>query len=151
MLIYLKIDYSYRMSKLLNVMRQGMKILTSGKGFDRIAAPVECISATDTGQCKFQWTVSEEQVNGFGTLHGGYTAYMVDFTTTAALMVMPMNKSGVSVDMSISYLQAAKVGEIVTMETECKKVGSTLAFMEAVLKNEDGKIIATGKHTKYLS
>ena len=75
---------------------------------------------------------------------------MVDFTTTAALMVMENSKAGVSVDMSISYMRAAKIGDVVTMETECKKIGSTLAFMEATLKNSDGKLLAVGKHTKYV-
>ena len=132
-------------------MREGKKVLTSGKGFDRIAAPVEIVAAANNGSCKFQWKVCDKQLNGFGTMHGGYTAFMMNFTTTAALMVMETNnKPGVSVEMSISYLRAAKAGETVTMETECKKIGSTLAFMEATLKDSNGKILATGKHTKCL-
>ena len=139
------------MSKLLNVARQVHKTMCSVKSMDRLAMCAELIEATDTGSCKFQWKVTEEQVNGFGTLHGGYTAFMVDYTTSAALEIMGADgKNAATVDMSISYMNAAKIGETVTMETEYNKCGSKLAFMEARLLNKDGKLLATGKHTMFV-
>ena len=53
--------------------------------------------------------------------------------------------------MHMNYLRAARVNDIVHVETECKKVGSTLAFLEATITNANtGKLIATATHTKYV-
>merc|ERR1712080_340090 len=105
----------------------------------------------ESGKLKFQFTVDESVVNVNQTLHGAYIAFLVDETTTCALALAHRdNARGVSVEMNISYTRAARLNEIVTIETECKKVGSTLAFLEATFKTSDGKLIATGRHTKFV-
>ena len=134
---------------LINLMRQGMSVLTNTNRMDRLAKNLEVIKASETGKCTFQFKVEEEHLNGMGTLHGGYTAYILDYSTTGALMAMEGNRSGVSIDMSLSYMSAAKLGDIVTIETECKKKGRNLAFMEAEFKKGD-KLLVTGKHTKFI-
>jgi len=133
-------------------MREGVKVLSNTQKFDRLAKSLEVVSASPNGRCVFKWTVDESQLNGLGTLHGGYTAFMLDYSTSAALMVMEGNTPGVSVDMSVSYMNAARPGDVVYVETECKKRGKNLAFLEAAFKkgDEDGKLIATGKHTKFI-
>lgn len=133
---------------ILQLVRDGMKVLASTKGFDRLTSKFEVVAATNVGKCTFQWKVEEEQLNGLGTLHGGFTAYVLDYSTSAALMAMG-STPGVSIDLGVSYLSAAKPGDIVTVETDCKKLGRTLAFLEAEFKVND-KLIATGKHTKFV-
>ena len=36
------------------------------------------------------------------------------------------------------------------IEALCRKVGSTIAFTESTITNQDGQLIATGKHTKFI-
>ena len=135
------------MSKVLTICRQLMKLMY---GFDRMAKPIELISVSENGKYTFEWKVDESQSNAHGTLHGGYTAFMVDYATSLALVGIGEHKPGNSIELSISYLKPAKIGEIVTMETDCKKLGSSLAFMEATLKNKEGKLLATAKHIKFI-
>ncbi|XP_057297149.1 acyl-coenzyme A thioesterase 13-like [Hydractinia symbiolongicarpus] len=139
------------MSRLLGRTKQIMAaVFTNSKGFDRHAKPVELVSITDNGKAKFQWTVDESQVNGLKTLHGGFTAFIVDVTTTVMLITLGKNRPGVSIELNVSYMKPARIGEVVTLETECKKLGSSLAFTEAVIKNSKGDLLATAKHTKYV-
>lgn len=49
-------------------------------------------------------TVEEEHTNRVGTLHGGYTATIVDMITSMALYTNKQAAMGVSVDMHISYV-----------------------------------------------
>ena len=49
-----------------------------------------------------------------------------------------------------SYMRAAKLGETLTIEAFCRKVGGTIAFTESKITNQDGQLIATGKHTKFM-
>ncbi len=48
-------------------------------------------------------------------------------------------------------MRAARPGDTLNIEAVCRKVGSTVAFTEASITNQEGKIIATGKHTKFLA
>lgn len=89
-------------------------------------------------------------LNRSGTLHGGMTATLVDMLTTIAVFTKPPHQPGVSVDMNISYLRPAKIGEEIIINAEVIKMGQTLAFTSAELLHKDGKLIAKGSHTKYM-
>ena len=95
-------------------------------------------------------TVEEGHLNRVGTLHGGMTATLIDILTTCAVYTKPPHQLGVSIDMSISYLRPAKVGDEIVINTEVVKMGQTLAFTSAELLHKDGKLIAKGSHTKYM-
>lgn len=62
--------------------------------------------------------------------------------------------TGVSTDLSVSYLSTAKAGDILEIEGRALKIGKTLAFTRvAVGKSvEGGKSIPVveGSHTKYV-
>lgn len=49
-----------------------------------------------------------------------------------------------------SFVRAAKPGDTLTIDAFCRKIGNTIAFTEASVSNQDGKLIATGKHTKFI-
>jgi len=94
--------------------------------------------------------IEEGHLNRSGNLHGGMTATLIDMLTTLVVFTKPPHQTGASVDMSISYLRPAKVGEEIIINAEVVKLGQTLAFTSAELLNEDGKLIAKGSHTKYM-
>ena len=62
---------------------------------------VEVLSV-EPGRLKAQFKVSEEHVNGYGTLHGGYTSFLTDLMTTLALMTTGNGHPGVSVELSVA-------------------------------------------------
>lgn len=108
------------------------------------------------GQCVAEMRVAEEHINMMGTLHGGCTASLVDVVSTVALMsqcqgLTSMPVAGVSVDLNITYLKAAKLGEDILIDAKTLKAGQNLAFLSVDIRNKaDGSLIATGKHTKFI-
>jgi len=86
-------------------------------------------------------------------LHGGLSATLVDTISTLAL-TLPDGQNfsyGVSVNMDLSYMKAAKLGEEVLIEAKVLKRGRTLAFLEVELRNKaTNELLVKGSHTKFI-
>lgn len=95
--------------------------------------------------------VEEEHTNKMGTLHGGMTATLIDVVSTVALVYTERGIPGVSVDMNITYTNAAKIGDSVLITAQILKQGKSLAFATVdVTDKATGKLIAQGRHTKHI-
>ncbi|KAF6073809.1 acyl-CoA thioesterase 13 [Phyllostomus discolor] len=130
--------------------REALKAIASSPGFDRILEKVTLVSAAP-GKVTCELRVEEEHTNKFGTLHGGLTATLVDTISTLALLCTERALPGVSVDMNITYMSPAKVGEDVVITAHVLKQGRTLAFASVDLTSKaTGKLVAQGRHTKHL-
>lgn len=88
----------------------------------------------------------EEWLNSGGSLHGGAISTIIDQTTTMAIAALD-DRHSVSVDLSVSFINALKLGSTMEIEAICHKLGKTLAFTSAEIR-ANGNIIASGKHTK---
>uniref|UniRef100_A0A8D3A6L3 Acyl-coenzyme A thioesterase 13 n=3 Tax=Scophthalmus maximus TaxID=52904 RepID=A0A8D3A6L3_SCOMX len=134
----------------LNSIRQIMRAMVDNPGFDRVLSKVDVLSAIP-GKVVCEMRVEEEHTNRLGTLHGGMTATLVDVISTVAIMHSERGSPGVSVDMNITYMNAAKLGEDVVITAQVLKQGRTLAFATVDLTSKaTGKLIAQGRHTKHL-
>ncbi|XP_029446634.1 acyl-coenzyme A thioesterase 13 [Rhinatrema bivittatum] len=134
----------------INNLRQLFRAMSERNGFDTIMRKVNIISASP-GKIVCEMKVEEEHTNVNGTLHGGMTASLVDVVSTAALLYTERGSAGVSVDMNITYMNAAKLGESILITAQILKQGRSLGFATVDLINKDtGKIIAQGRHTKHL-
>ncbi|KAG7189814.1 hypothetical protein KM043_017474 [Ampulex compressa] len=90
--------------------------------FGQCLKNVKVLTAGD-GQCKAEFTVSEEHLN-----------------------------LGVSVDLHVTFMKAAFPGEVVTVDAKTIRAGNNVAFLAVDLTKNDGKdIIAHGRHTKFLA
>ncbi|XP_043287234.1 acyl-coenzyme A thioesterase 13-like isoform X2 [Venturia canescens] len=111
---------------------------------------VEFISA-DNGDCIAEFTVGEEHLNAGGTLHGGCTSTLIDCVSSYALMTTGSGAPGVSVNLDVTFLNAARSGEILKIDAKTIKAGRKLAFLAVEMsKKSDGAIVARGSHTKYI-
>ncbi|XP_054620511.1 acyl-coenzyme A thioesterase 13 [Dunckerocampus dactyliophorus] len=134
----------------LNTIKQIMRTMAECSGFDRVMNKVDLLAASP-GKVVCEMRVEEEHTNRLGTMHGGLTATLVDIISTLAIMHSERGAPGVSVDMNITYMNAAKVGEDVLITAQVLKQGRTLAFATVDLTNKaTGKLIAQGRHTKHL-
>jgi len=123
--------------------------LISGNKFDKILSAVEPVGG-EAGNVVFEMTVGPEHCNLFNTLHGGCSAYLVDALSTVSQLSLD-RPPGVSVEIQTRYLQAAKVGETILIETETQKSGRNLLFQNVLIKNKaTGKLLVHGTHTKYI-
>ena len=134
--------------KYYNIMLKFLELSKNRHGFSKITDTCRLVSAAE-GKCSVEFEVDERMSNMFGTLHGGVSASMVDIFTTGALVATPKGAPGVSVDLHMTYLASAKVGETVVLDAEVIRAGKSLAFTKADLKlKHTGKLVATGLHTK---
>ncbi|NXO00705.1 ACO13 thioesterase, partial [Rhinopomastus cyanomelas] len=139
-----------KMGFTLEALREAMKYMVESQGFDRVLSKMKLLSATP-GKVVCEMKVEEEHTNRFGTLHGGLTATLVDVVSTTALLYTERAQPGVSVDMNITYTSAAKIGEEVLITAQILKQGRNIAFATVDLTNKTtGKLIAQGRHTKYI-
>ncbi|KAG6457147.1 hypothetical protein O3G_MSEX010129 [Manduca sexta] len=104
------------------------------------------------GKMVTEFQVGPEHLNQRGTLHGGFIAHLVDAISTYALTTNEkVDTRGVSLDLSISYLSAAREGENIEVEAVTIKTGKKIAFLEVKVRNKDkNQLLATGRHTKYI-
>ncbi|XP_042539777.1 acyl-coenzyme A thioesterase 13, partial [Dipodomys spectabilis] len=130
--------------------RELLKVMMKSPGFDRVLEKVTVVSAAPE-KLVCEMKVEEQHTNKLGTLHGGLTATLIDSISTMALMCTERGAPGVSVDMNITYMSPAKIGEEVVITAHILKQGRTLAFASVDLTNKaTGKLIAQGRHTKHL-
>ncbi|TKR66739.1 hypothetical protein L596_022986 [Steinernema carpocapsae] len=117
------------------------------ENFNRVARKIHPISASKTS-IVVEMTVEEEHVNGKGTLHGGQTASLVDIVTARAVGMSIRDRGMVSVELAVSYLLPAKLGETILIEGIVLKCGRNIAFTECEFRRKtDRALVAKGKHT----
>ncbi|XP_058523403.1 acyl-coenzyme A thioesterase 13 [Ochotona princeps] len=138
------------MNSLTQTVREALKVMSKAPNFDRVCDKVSVVSAAP-GKVVCEMKVEEQHTNKMGTLHGGLTATLVDLISTVALMFSERGLPGVSVDMNITYMAPAKIGEDILISAHILKQGRTLAFASVDLTSKaTGKLIAQGRHTKHL-
>lgn len=127
------------------------KAIASTKCFDQNLRKLKVICAGD-GKMVTEFRVGPEHLNQRGTLHGGFIAHLVDAISTYALTTNDkVDTRGVSIDLSISFYNAAREGDNVEIEAVTKKAGKKIAFLEVDVRNKDtNKLLACGRHTKYI-
>ncbi|XP_049510763.1 acyl-coenzyme A thioesterase 13 isoform X1 [Panthera uncia] len=138
------------MNRLTQHLLELLKTMGSGRDFDRVLEKVTLVSATP-GKLICEMRVEDDHANKYGTLHGGMIATLVDNISTLALVSTERGAPGVSVDMNITYMAPAKIGEDIVITAHVLKEGKTLAFTSVdVMKKATGKLVAQGRHTKHL-
>ena len=91
-------------------------------------------------------------LNSKGTLHGTVSACLTDWAGGVAIATVGLEKTGVSTDIHTTYVSTAKEGDVIEVGARASKVGASLAFTTVEIRHagEDGDIICTGTHTKYI-
>lgn len=136
--------------------------VTTGVRFDSVLEGMEVTRIqTDKGIAVVELEVGERLANAYGTLHGGATSTIVDVVGTLALLTRDPTRAGVSVELSTSFLSAAKVGSRIRCIGKVSKAGRRLGFTTVeiwTLKRgaesqsdwELDRLVAEGRHTKAL-
>ena len=128
-------------------LQQFMNAMKTAKNFEKIAQHFTVVTAGN-GSIKCTMPVLKEHLNGMGSLHGGCTATIIDCVSSYGFVTADDGKPGVSVDMSISYIGAAKLGDTITIESTGLKTKGSIRFADIIITNQDGKLIAKASHTK---
>lgn len=122
--------------------------------YDFLLSEVALISATK-GSVTACLTLSKNHVNSRGTIHGAVSAALVDWSGGLAIATHGMEKTGASIDIHVTYIGTAQVGETIEIEALANKVGRSMAFttirMCKLVDGVPGPMVATASHTKYIS
>ncbi|TDG52895.1 hypothetical protein AWZ03_000438 [Drosophila navojoa] len=133
----------------VEMVKKVAEFISKGTSFDRVTQMVKITSGGE-GRCVGEFTVAAEHLNRLGSLHGGLTATILDNVTTYALMSKGSHP-GVTSSLSVSYVSAARPGDVIEVDANTLHSGRKMAYIECVLRNKaDGKIIAKGGQTKYV-
>jgi uncharacterized protein (TIGR00369 family) len=130
----------------------GMGIEPDGDVFpalrDRLAASafhtwagMEVVAASE-GAVTIAMDLDDRHVNLQGLVHGGMLAILADTACGLAIRsAMEPGRLHVTTDLDIHYLAPARPGRILGHGTAVR-VGRTLAFAEASIDDDDGRLIA---------
>ena len=99
--------------------------------------------------------VTANHINASGGLHGSVTATIVDWAGGLCIAAYDCRqKTGVSVDINVSYVSIVREGDVIEIEGKAEKVGSNIAFttveIHHIVNGARKKLVATGRHTKFV-
>ena len=93
--------------------------------------------------------LGEDHTNVLGTMHGGVTATLVDAAIGMAVIGHLGGRPATTVELKVNYLRPHAAGAVRT-RARLLKVGRTLAFGVAEVKDVHGHLIASGSATYML-
>ncbi|XP_037940301.1 acyl-coenzyme A thioesterase 13-like [Teleopsis dalmanni] len=130
-------------------LKQISEFMVKSNSFDKVTQKIKIVDGGD-GKCVAEFAVAKEDLNYHGSLHGGLAATLVDNITTYALMSKPCHP-GVSVELQIKFLNAAKEGDVLIFNAQTVRAGKKLAFIECELRQKcDNSLVAKGQQTKFV-
>ncbi|KAF3943487.1 hypothetical protein ACB098_04G054300 [Castanea mollissima] len=119
--------------------------------FERFIMQDLRVDLIEPGRLICTFKVPQRLLNAGNFLHGGATATLVDLVGSAVIFSVGAPATGVSVEINVSYLDAAYADEEIEIEARVLRVGKAIGVVSVEFrKKETGKIIAQGRHTKYL-
>ncbi|KAH6607588.1 thioesterase family [Trichoderma cornu-damae] len=101
----------------------------------------------------FSFAVKQEHTNGFGSLHGGAAASLLDFCTSMVLVLISKpgfwQTMGVSRTMNTTYMRPVLAGVEVFMECEILQVGKRLCALRGTMRRKsNGELLCICEHNK---
>ncbi|CCG84057.1 protein of unknown function [Taphrina deformans PYCC 5710] len=110
------------------------------------------IDSASPGLVTANLKIEGHHCNRLNILHGGVLACLVDTGGSLAVASRGLYSTGVSTDLSVTYLKSAgKIGDSVTCRFICDSLGKTLAYTRVEFMNEQGQMVARGSHTKFIA
>lgn len=105
--------------------------------------------------------VSKTLMNSKNILHGSTSATIIDWIggiVIASTSPDRFKNRGVSVDIHVTYVGAAKEGDLLIIKGKSNKVGRNLAFIDVQIlgrkpgakEGEEDRVVCSGTHTKYV-
>ncbi|XP_021889849.1 acyl-coenzyme A thioesterase 13 [Carica papaya] len=120
--------------------------------FERFIMQGLRIDLIEPGRIICSMKVPSRLLNSADTLHGGATATLVDLVGSAVIFTHGASVTGVSVEINVSFLDAVYVDEEIEIEAKTLRIGKAVGVVSVeIRKKKTGKIVAQGRHTKYLA
>jgi acyl-coenzyme A thioesterase 13 len=96
-------------------------------------------------------------LNSKRTLHGAVSAAIVDWAGGMAIASTGLAQTGVSTDIHVSYVSAAREGDVLEITGRASRVGRSVGFTTVEIAAIPGgrmdaerRLVCTASHTKFL-
>ncbi|RKP24718.1 PaaI-thioesterase [Syncephalis pseudoplumigaleata] len=132
------------------VMRSQQYFAHNARGYDSTILGRLKVESATKGRVVTTLVVEECHLNANGNIHGGVLASIVDVASSFAIASAGCYGTGVSTDLNISYLSSADLGDTITIEATCARLGKTLAYTTTEIRKGQ-VIVAQGRHTKFVA
>src|SRR5262245_16578499 len=104
------------------------------------------ITSASADEVTCEWQVAEKHHQGYGIVHGGVHCGVIETLASigAALVAHPRGQRVVGLENSTSFIRAVRSG---TLRGQARPVtrGRTSQVWEAWIRDEEGRLVATGK------
>nr|WP_080239684.1 PaaI family thioesterase [Spirosoma rigui] len=100
------------------------------------------LRAADYGRLVTEYSVREEMTNPAGVLHGGAATAILDDLIGAMVFTLGREYAFTSVNLTIDFLHAARLGDTVTATAELVRAGKNIIHCEGRIVGADGKVVA---------
>ncbi|KAF8714767.1 hypothetical protein HU200_027292 [Digitaria exilis] len=110
------------------------------------------VESAEHGRLLCSFVVAPRHASPAGYLRSGVTATLADQIGSAVFYCSGLPSSGVSVEISVSFVDAAAVGEEIEVEGKLLRAGKSVGVVSVDFrKKKTGKLMAQARHTKYLA
>uniref|UniRef100_A0AC35GNV7 Thioesterase domain-containing protein n=1 Tax=Panagrolaimus sp. PS1159 TaxID=55785 RepID=A0AC35GNV7_9BILA len=107
------------------------------KSFSYFAKNCKIIAASPGHFC-YEFTVAKDHSNTHGYIHGGCLTTLIDICTSHTSHTIDPNHR-VTVRIEVSFIESAKIGETIIIETKSLKEGKTISYLTAKIYKKDNK------------
>ncbi|KAI9594157.1 HotDog domain-containing protein [Syncephalis fuscata] len=134
----------------LDFVQRSLQLLRRPSGFEgHVANNLQVVEA-EPGRAICTMKIEERHLNRVDSLHGGMIAALVDIGGSLAIASTGNYITGVSTDISVSYLNGSAINEVITIDSRCTKIGKSLAFTTVDITSGT-RLLAQGRHTKFVA
>ena len=93
--------------------------------------------------------VVESSLNYYGNAHGGYLFTLCD--QISGLVVISQGVDGVTLQSSINYLKAGRLGDVLTIHGECVHSGRKTRVVDVDITNQEGANVCKATFTMFVT
>lgn len=125
--------------------------LKNTRGFEKVFHNLKIMSV-GSGNCIAEYKAEQDATNEVKSLHGGFSASLVDSVSTFALYSHDKVRCPtVSIDLTVSFLRKIVVGDEIVIDARTLSVGKRIGFLTVDIYNKATKqLLVKGGHTKFI-
>ncbi|KAF8142798.1 HotDog domain-containing protein [Mycena galopus ATCC 62051] len=119
-------------------------VITHASAENKVEEPLK-----QEGKVVCELLVTEDMLNGAGTVHGGCTAFLIDLCSTLCLLALRPGIPSVSQSLNIVYHSPAALGETLRIVNTTMTVGvRTMSARTEIWNATKHRLVASGVHIK---
>lgn len=112
-----------------------------------------CLDKSEPGRTVWQMKADERFANPAGIMQGGFLAAFLDSSMGAATVTWARERKvfSANAEMKVSFLKPVKIGSMLTCTAWVVSGGSKVAFTEAEVVDNDGRMVGRASSTYILT